>query len=73
VDEGGPQSPQRKKLYLLADEIGLTREERIEWASFAMRRDLTSWKQLDEDQVLRMLDQLEGFQLGCNLLLARPH
>ena len=70
--DGGSQSPQRKKLHVLADEIGLSREERLEWATYALRRDITSWSQLDEDQVARMLDQLEGFQLGCNLLLARP-
>jgi hypothetical protein len=67
VPDRGSQSPQRRKLHLLSDEIGLTPEERHAWASYALRRDITSWSQLDEAQVLRMLDQLEGYQLGHEL------
>jgi len=69
---GGSQSPRRKKLHLLADEIGLTREERLAWSSYALRRDITSWSQLDDAQVDRMLDQLEGFRLGFELHAQRP-
>lgn len=54
------QSPQRRKLYLLADELGLNRVERLEIARYLLRRDVTSFKSLDEDQVLRMLDAFEG-------------
>lgn len=59
-----PQSPQRRKLYLLAKTtIGLTDEERIDLAQFLLRRDITSWKQLSDEQVGRMLDACEGYQL----------
>lgn len=68
---GGPQSPQRKKLYERAKSIGLTREERIELAQYILRRDITSWKQLDETQVVRLLDALEGFELIVHLLSSR--
>jgi len=65
---GNPQSPQLKKLFLLADEIGLTREERIEYAQFLLRRDVVSWAQLEHSQVLRLLDGLESYQLVTALI-----
>jgi hypothetical protein len=66
------QSPQRRKLYLLADELGLNRVERLEIARYLLRRDVTSFKNLDEDQVLRMLDALEGFGLVVEQYRQRP-
>lgn len=68
----GPQSPQRRKLHLLADEIGLTRTERIELSCYLLRRDITTWKQLDDAQVCRLLDALEGWQLIQALDAQRP-
>jgi hypothetical protein len=49
-------------MFLLVDLIGLTDSERIELAQVMLRRDITSWKQLDDVQVLRMLDVLEGYE-----------
>lgn len=66
------QTPQQRKMYLIADEIGLTRPERIELARYLLRRDLTSFRSLDDDQVLRILDALEGYQLVSNLFMQRP-
>jgi hypothetical protein len=66
------QTPQSRKLHLRAKEIGLTRDERIDLTQFLLRRDVTSWKQLDDDQVLRLLDCLEGYQLIEALLAQRP-
>ena len=63
-----PQTARERKLYAVAREIGLTRGERIEVAQYLLRRDITSWKQLDEEQVARMLDGLEGYQLISTLL-----
>lgn len=61
------QSPQMKKLFLLAREVGLNRDERIELSCYILRRDVRSWKDLDEVQVRRMLDALEGAQLVRSL------
>lgn len=72
VTERAPQSPQRKKMYLMAKEIGLTREERIELARYLLRRDVSSCSDLDEDQVLRMLDAMEGYHLISTLNALRP-
>lgn len=58
-----PQSPQRKKLFTLCGELGLTREERLEWASYQLRRDVTTFETLDEELVGRLLDGIEGFSL----------
>lgn len=66
------QSPQRRKLYLLATEIGLSREERVELSRYLLRRDITSWQTLSEEQVMRMLDALEGYHLVGTLLAQRP-
>ena len=63
AEEAEPQSLRRRKLFLVAKEIGLTRDERIELAQYLLRRDITSWKQLDEEQVLRLLDAIEGYSL----------
>lgn len=71
VSPRGSQSPQRRKLHVLADEIGLVRDERIEIAQYLLRRDITSWSQLDEAQVARMLDALEGFGLVVEQLAQR--
>ena len=56
------QTPQYRKLMKLCDEIGLTRDERIELAQIMLRRDITSFSALDEQQVARMLDVCEGYE-----------
>lgn len=48
---------------MVSREIGLTRDERLELASYILRRDVTTWKTLSDEQVWRMLDALEGFEL----------
>jgi hypothetical protein len=59
--ETGTPVQRRRKLFVLADQIGLTRDERIEIARVILWRDVVSWKELDDQQVDRMLDVLEGF------------
>jgi hypothetical protein len=57
-----------RKLFLMADRIGLTREERVELAQYLLRRDITSWANLDPEHVLRLADALEGYELISVLL-----
>lgn len=71
VAERASQSEKRRKLFVWADEIGLEREERLAIASYLLRRDITSWKQLDDAQVDRLLDALEGHHLVSELLSQR--
>ena len=62
----------RRKAYMVAKQIGLKDEERIDLAGYILRRDITSWTQLDDDQIIRMLDALEGFELIVELFAQRP-
>lgn len=66
-----PQSPARRKLFQRAKELGFTPVERIDLAQYLLRRDITSWKQLDEEQVRRLLDAFEGFELIVHILRDR--
>lgn len=58
-------------MFKVAGDIGLTRDERIELVQYLLRRDVTSWKHLTEDQVRRVLDALEGYELISALLEMR--
>lgn len=70
VQRGTPEA-RRKKLFVLRDELGLTDEERIEFTQYLLRRDITSWTQLDDAQVDRLLDALEGAKLVLALFSLR--
>jgi len=67
----GSAASRRRKLFVLADEIGLTRDERIELARVMLWRDIVSWKSLSDSQVDRMLDALEGFEKVSEILKSR--
>ena len=60
---GGSEAARRRKLFKLADDIGLDRDERIEISRAVLWRDITSWGSLTPEQVDRMLDALEGYVL----------
>lgn len=72
--EARPGSPlaRRRKLFVMADELGLTDSERIEMSRFVLWRDITTWKTLTAEQVDRMLDALEGAQAYLEILRQRP-
>jgi hypothetical protein len=58
--EAGSSQARSIKLFALADDLGLTRDERIEFARTILHRDIVSYRQLSPDQVNRMLDAFEG-------------
>jgi len=58
----------RRKAMHYVSLYGLERSERLELSEMILRRDVTSWTELDEPQMLRVLDALEGFGLICHLL-----
>ena len=60
AESPGTAEARRRKLFVLARSLDLTHEERLELASTILWRDVLSWRDLDDDQVLRMLDALEG-------------
>ncbi len=57
----------RRKAYLLAREIGLSREERLSLAEILLRRDVKTWKGLDDEQITKLLFAMEGHQLILEL------
>jgi hypothetical protein len=65
----------RRKLFALCYEIGLCyddcHDDLIELAQALLWRDITSTKRLDDGQVLRLLDALEGFEKVSWLLRHR--
>lgn len=62
----------RRKAFMLSAEIGLTREERHELATIILRRDVSTWGELNEIQFGRILDALEGYEKISHLLSLRP-
>lgn len=71
VSDGSPQSAARRKLHQRCGELGLTRDERLHYAEYMLRRDVSSFSDLDESQVLRLLDGIDGFELIVELLRQR--
>lgn len=63
ISDGEGFDARRKKLFIYASNFGLTRDERIELSEMLLRRDITSWNDLSESQVLRLLDAFEGAAL----------
>lgn len=57
---------------MLAKHLGLSHDERIELTQYLLRRDITSWEHLTDDQVVRLLDAVEGYQLINDLMTMRP-
>ena len=65
------QSKERRKLFVWADSYGFDHEDRIQFAQYMLRRDVTTWKTLTDDEVLRLLDGFEGGHLIVELLIQR--
>lgn len=72
VDPDIPQARRRKLYMVCKNELGLTDAERLELACYLLRRDISSFKDLDDAQVLRLLDAAEGYQLIDQLYAQRP-
>ena len=56
-----------KKAMWYADLYKLDRQERLELSEMILRRDIESWKSLTEEELVRVLDALEGFGLITHL------
>ena len=69
--QGNASIARRRKLFVLAKEIGLTPEERLELASKILWRDVQTWADLDDAQVLRLLDAMEGYESISQLMRMR--
>lgn len=63
------RSERFRKAMAAADDCFLTREDRIDLAEYLLRRDIRSWKELTEAQLLRILDAFEGHRLINQMIL----
>lgn len=61
ASQPGSAQARRRKAFKLADDIGLDRDQRIEFARALLWRDITSWSNLEPEQVDRLLDAMEGW------------
>jgi hypothetical protein len=61
----------RRRLFVECDRLDLSKDERLELACYLLRRDIVSFKQLDDAQVARLLDAFEGYHLVDQLLSMR--
>lgn len=62
----------QRRLWGLAHSIGLTRDERLEFAEMVLKRDVTSWKTLSVDEMSKLGDYLHGYELVSALVALRP-
>jgi hypothetical protein len=69
--EPGTAEARRRKLFVLADFLTLTKDERIELSKVILHRDIVSWKGLSDEQVGRLLDALEGAEKFVELMRQR--
>lgn len=53
----------------MADQFGLTRQDRLDLAEYLLRRDIRSWKHLTEDQLGRLLDAFDGCEYITRLIV----
>jgi hypothetical protein len=67
----GIAEKRRRKLFVLADHLTLTHDERIELSKVILHRDIVSWKGLTPEQVDRLLDALEGAEKFVELMRQR--
>lgn len=66
-----PQRRRRKALFAMCNAFGLTRADRMEIAAHVLNRELDSYKDLDEREVLRLLDALTGAVWVATILTER--
>lgn len=58
-------------MYLLAQQLNLTREERLQLSEVLLWRDVSSWSELNDDEIGRLLDAFEGYALLTHLSAQR--
>lgn len=66
-DRVDPRVVKMRKAMKYAHDYGLSRDDRLGLAEVLLRRDVTSWTELSEDQLVRLLDALEGYALVAHL------
>lgn len=70
-DERGQAPARYRKCMMLFRRLGISRTERLELVSTLLWRDVESFSDLSEAEIVRVLDALEGFALISHLLSTR--
>jgi hypothetical protein len=55
----------RKQVFALCNAFGFSREDRIEFATVLLNRNIDSFNELDPAEISRLRDALEGAALAC--------
>jgi hypothetical protein len=55
----------RKRVFALCNAFGFSREDRIEFATVLLNRNIDSFNELDPAEISRLRDALEGAALAC--------
>ena len=61
ASEVGTPAARRRKMHVLADHVGLDREDQLEFARALLHRDITTRSALTDEQINRLLDAYEGY------------
>jgi hypothetical protein len=61
----------RRKLFKYARDLGFTDDERHDLTAVFLSTDTTSWKDLTDEQMTRLLDAFEGFLLIQQTIILR--
>lgn len=48
---------------MLAKQLRMSRQDRLQFAEVILWRDVPSWAKLDDDEIQRLLDAFEGYAL----------
>jgi hypothetical protein len=64
-------SRRKRKLHAMKNQLALTDDDLHELAEVILRRDVSSLRTLDDAQVCRLLDALEGAEKVIFLLASR--
>lgn len=62
-----------RKLWAITKEIGLSDEERHSLTEWVLKTDEVSWRELDTEQVCRLIDSLEGFLFVTAIMMMREN
>ena len=72
-DDRGQGRARYRKCMMLFTRLGITRDERIEFAATLLWRDVETFSDLSDAEISRLLDALEGFAFISHLLSTKVH
>jgi hypothetical protein len=72
-DERGQAAARHRKCMMLFGQLGITRQERLEFAATLLWRDVETFRDLSDFEIARLLDALEGFAFISHILSTRVH